>query len=343
PLPAAAVVQLTSASGRSARSPVVSADATAHFSRCLGEAEAHVRGGGEDLAAIKIQSAFRGYLARRALRALKGLVKLQAMVRGHIERKRAAVHLRRMQALVRSQSRLRSARALGSESSSSLSNPKSSHFPSQPGPPTPEKLEHSIRSRSANYDQSHVLRLQRNGSKTSDKILEVDNSAKHHTHTKRRPNIFYSTHLVFNSSDRCPASTEPILARPFSPTSSHEEEVNSHFCTAENSPQLYSATSSRGIRSPFASSTAQSVSMRSCFADHPNFMSYTESSRAKVRSASAPKQRLQSHYERSASAKRCDTKLGPQRGSALHTSFMNKAYPGSGRLDRFGMPVGYRY
>ncbi|KAH9298340.1 hypothetical protein KI387_030022, partial [Taxus chinensis] len=64
----------------------------------------------EEWAATFIQTAFRGFLARRALRALKGLVRLQALVRGHAVRKQAAITLQCMQALVRVQARVRARR-----------------------------------------------------------------------------------------------------------------------------------------------------------------------------------------------------------------------------------------
>ncbi|RXH82416.1 hypothetical protein DVH24_036757 [Malus domestica] len=54
----------------------------------------------ENAAATRIQAAFRSHLARKALHALKGLVKLQALIRGHIVRKQTTATLIQMQALM---------------------------------------------------------------------------------------------------------------------------------------------------------------------------------------------------------------------------------------------------
>ncbi|XP_059662130.1 protein IQ-DOMAIN 17-like [Cornus florida] len=65
----------------------------------------------EKYAATVIQTAFRGYLARTALRALKGLVKLQALVRGQNIRKQVKMTLKCMQALHQVQAQLHDQRA----------------------------------------------------------------------------------------------------------------------------------------------------------------------------------------------------------------------------------------
>ena len=71
----------------------------------------------ETEAAVFMQKAFRGYLARKALRALKSLVKLQALVRGYLVRKQAATTLHRLQALMRLQASSQALKNLSSRRS----------------------------------------------------------------------------------------------------------------------------------------------------------------------------------------------------------------------------------
>ncbi|XP_042379206.1 protein IQ-DOMAIN 2-like [Zingiber officinale] len=64
----------------------------------------------EEIAAVKIQTAFRGHLARRALRALKGLVRLKSLIDGNSVKRQATTTLKCMQTLARVQSQIRARR-----------------------------------------------------------------------------------------------------------------------------------------------------------------------------------------------------------------------------------------
>ncbi|GAB4834346.1 IQ-domain, variant 2 [Ancistrocladus abbreviatus] len=353
----------------------------------------------EAWAAVVIQSHFRGYLARRALRALKGLVKLQALVRGHIMRKKAAETMRCMQAMLRVQARARAVRVHVPESPYSSSKSSQIHHP---GPATPEKFEQSIGAKNSKHDQTPKLRSNGSGSNSrvtinqergyyssslsdhrmdepmreqqgpavsadddrTDKILEIDTGKPHLN--PRRKNFFESPHSGLVASDQVThsyATSKDSTAHQTlpSPNSCEVQSLNplklsrellddASFCTAESSPQFYSASSRGGSsrRGPLTPAKSDgSTSLLSGYSDCPSYMAYTESAKAKLRSVSAPKQRP--HYERMSSTKRHsvhglgDSRLSAQRVSAMQASFASKAYPGSGRLDRFGMPVGENF
>ncbi|XVF11966.1 hypothetical protein REPUB_Repub08aG0074100 [Reevesia pubescens] len=61
----------------------------------------------QEQAATIAQAAFRGYLARRAFRALKGIIRLQALIRGHMVRRQAVATLCCMMGIVRLQAHVR--------------------------------------------------------------------------------------------------------------------------------------------------------------------------------------------------------------------------------------------
>lgn len=99
------------ATAAAAEAAVAAAHAAAEVVRLTGQpalaTAAHPPPSSKEQAAVVIQSVYRGYLARRALRALKGLVRLQALIRGQAVRRQTAATLRGLESLVKIQARQR--------------------------------------------------------------------------------------------------------------------------------------------------------------------------------------------------------------------------------------------
>ncbi|KAM6582670.1 hypothetical protein CsatB_009672 [Cannabis sativa] len=74
----------------------------------------------EEIAAIKIQTTYRRYMTRRALRALRGLVRLKSLMQGQSVKRQVATTLRCMQTLARVQSQIHARRIKMSEENQAL-------------------------------------------------------------------------------------------------------------------------------------------------------------------------------------------------------------------------------
>lgn len=229
------------------------------------------------VAAVKIQSAFRAYLARRALRALKALVKLQALVRGYIVRKQSTDMLRRMQAMARLQARACANRAnsLGSphstiKSSRSHHHPRSSSMSHFKGSFIKERHHRNGPNWLDNWmeDTSWTSK----GDDTSDKILEVDTWKPSNTNTPTKPQkpskVSFSSELSSFDSNWGTEKVGRVNSASPRPGSGHK-------------------------RSPFATSNSGEYrqGLFGYYPSHPNYMANTKSSQARVRSLSAPRQR----------------------------------------------------
>ncbi|KAG6402327.1 hypothetical protein SASPL_139205 [Salvia splendens] len=100
----------------------------------------------EEMASIKIQAAFRGYVARRVLRALRGLMRLKTVVGGKSVERQAAASLKCMQTMARLQSEIRARRTLLLEENPSVHK--------QNGRIRDDDLDKSRAFKGENWDQS---------------------------------------------------------------------------------------------------------------------------------------------------------------------------------------------
>ncbi|KAG4981657.1 protein IQ-DOMAIN 14-like [Glycine soja] len=291
----------------------------------------------EEAAAIKIQSVFRSYLARKALYALRGLVKLQALVRGHLVRKQARETLRCIQALVIAQARARAQRARMVSEDQNLS---------------PYRIT----------TEENFFMLMHNemdsGLEENAKIVEMAvceskgnsrgrNSAANREPSDHRFSAYYSSNGSYSKEEKYNASSPaPSTLTELSPRACNGHFEECSFSTAQSSPYYYSEEVSRVdnkiTKAPFAfPKPAYTEPMSYDYPLFPNYMANTESSRAKARSQSAPKSRPDSN-ERQPSRRRASVEgrnvprpVRMQRSSS-HVGFtaQNYQYPCSIKLDR---------
>ncbi|RDX60192.1 Protein IQ-DOMAIN 14, partial [Mucuna pruriens] len=290
----------------------------------------------EEASAIKIQSVFRSYLARKALCALRGLVKLQALVRGHLVRKQARETLRCMQALVIAQARARAQRAR------MVSEEKA------------DQKHSPYRITTEDNFFMHMYNEMDKDLEENAKIVEMAvceskgnsrgrNSSANCELSEHRFSAYYSSNGSYSKDENYNASPAPSTLTELSPRacSGHFEDCS--FSTAQSSPYYYSAMSRvDNTKLPFSfPRPAYTESMSYDYPLFPNYMANTESSRAKARSQSAPKARPDS-FERQPSRRRASMEgrnvprpVRMQRSSShVGVTAQNYQYPWSIKLDR---------
>ncbi|XP_019432516.1 PREDICTED: uncharacterized protein LOC109339515 isoform X2 [Lupinus angustifolius] len=277
--------------------------------------------------------------ARKALCALRGLVKLQALVRGHLVRKQATETLRCMQALVIAQTRARAQRA------GMVSEGK------------PNQKQSTSRKSKQDDLFRHMYNEMDIGLEENIKIVEMDvcepkansrsrNSTTNHGQHELSEHIFssyYSPNGSCSKEENFKLSPAPSALTDLSPRgcSGHFEEYS--FTTAQNSPHYYpDVLRAEDSNAPFAFPRPDyEEAMAYDYLLFPNYMANTESSRAKLRSHSAPKQRPDS-YERQPSRRRASVEgrnvpkpVRMQRSSShVGITAQNYQYPWSIKLDR---------
>nr|GMD80501.1 protein IQ-DOMAIN 14 [Ipomoea batatas] len=292
-------------------------------------------GGGRasEAAATKIQAVFRGYLARKALNALKGLVKLQALVRGHLVRKQAAATLRCIQALITAQARARAQRLkMAAEDQETPTNQRLSVH---------SRFRHSFKDYERGMEENiKIVEMDLGDSKGS---MKSRNSYSNHGQTTEHR--FSSYNPSYSTNHEPPQiSPAPSAVTDQSPRacSAHFEDYS--FNTAQSSPQCYSSALAKPdpprIPVPYARSE-YSDSIYTDYPFYPSYMANTQSSRAKLRSHSAPKQRPET-FERQPSRRRPSIEgrnvpraVRMQRSSShVASAAQGYQYPWSIKLDR---------
>ncbi|XP_010508384.1 PREDICTED: protein IQ-DOMAIN 14-like [Camelina sativa] len=267
--------------------------------------------------ATKIQGAFRGFMARKSFRALKGLVRLQGVVRGYSVKRQTINAMKYMQQVVRVQSQIQSRRIKVLENKAQVEKDEAKWAATEAG--------------NDNWDDSVLTKEERDARslRKTEAIIKRERSMAYAYSRKLWKNSPKSTQenrssggfpQWWNWADRqnplaspAPSYSQPVrdfrltpsrlCPSPLSQSSKkHHTRLDNHFdsSTPRSSrstlltPSRHTGTSRysrgrliRGQDSPFKDDD----SLTSC-PPFPSYMAPTVSAKAKVRPNSNPKERV---------------------------------------------------
>ncbi|XP_072965169.1 protein IQ-domain 26-like isoform X1 [Typha angustifolia] len=324
-------IAVAAATAAAADAAVAAAQAAVAVVRLTSQGRGTMFGGVQDrVAAAKIQTAFRGYLARKALRALKALVKLQALVRGYLVRKQAAAALHSMQALMRAQATIRA-----HKSSNVLSNDRRFLPEFHPRRSLQERYDDTRSEHIASFHSRRLSTSLDNGFDRSPKIVEIDTyRPKSRSSRRTSPSAFDPNeefHLISMSSP-LPRQAPPRISIPNCRNFQDYDwcppgEQCRFSVTAHNTPRYMHSSGNLPITPSKSVSGADAV-LRRFLNNCPNYMANTQSFEAKVRSHSAPKQRPAPSPEPAATRKRLPlSEVMVESRASLSSVGMQKACP----------------
>lgn len=290
-------IAVAAATAAAADAAVAAANAAVAVVKLTSRRGTLFNGGRERWAAVKIQTVFRAHLARKALRALRGLVKLQALVRGFLVRKRAAATLYSMQALLRAQTAVRSQRAHRSFKDQWV-QPETRHRKST------ERFDHEARNEFHSKRLSTSYESTTNSYDESPKIVEID-TYRPHVRSRRihtcATDSSEESHCHHNISSPLHCT---IPTRISYPECRHYQDPEWGFIAEEYKFSNTTQTTPRFAKSNWSNTPgtpAKSVCGDGFFrpySNHPSYMANTQSFKAKQRSHSAPKQRPETDTKR---------------------------------------------
>ena len=308
--------------------------------------------------------------ARKALCALRGLVKLQALVRGQLVRRQATATLRRMQALVDAQSRLRAQRARMLDADHATAPPAAYQPRRSPQHPIPIPRRRSsyvcpTHTHTSMTDSAfcppgevaditrfrHVGDMQevmdRSSGEEHVKIVEMDVgeparrgrsscSAAATESRERRLAEYYHGGSGGGGVGQC--SPAPSSAAFFGAELSPPRTYSGHFDDVFAFDPAATARSSPYV-APYDDAADGYGGV-----DVPSYMANTESSRAKARSQSAPRQRTDAAaLERQPSSRRRGGQGGGAPRKMMQRSSSHIGVPAAAAACGYGYGYGYGY